>query len=57
MVLRVSDFTNERRILLENVGPELHSVFEEHKIEVIYKIYRQCTLLSKRNNLMSLSSV
>ncbi|XP_066247444.1 protein qui-1 [Euwallacea similis] len=28
------DFANERRILLENVGPELHSVFEDHKIEV-----------------------
>ncbi|XP_050313345.1 protein qui-1 [Anthonomus grandis grandis] len=28
------DFKNERRILLENVGPELHSVFEDHKIEI-----------------------
>lgn len=30
----ILDFTNERRILLENIGPELHSVFEDHKIEV-----------------------
>ncbi|KAL1493229.1 hypothetical protein ABEB36_011321 [Hypothenemus hampei] len=28
------DFSNERRILLETVGPELHSVFQDHKIEV-----------------------
>ncbi|XP_030746307.1 NACHT domain- and WD repeat-containing protein 1 [Sitophilus oryzae] len=28
------DFVNERRILLENIGPELHSVFEDHQIEV-----------------------
>ncbi|KAH1023079.1 hypothetical protein HUJ04_012357 [Dendroctonus ponderosae] len=28
------DFAIERRILLETIGPELHSVFEDHKIEV-----------------------
>ncbi|XP_076262611.1 NACHT domain- and WD repeat-containing protein 1 isoform X1 [Rhynchophorus ferrugineus] len=28
------DFINERRILLENIGPELHSVFEDHHIEI-----------------------
>ncbi|XP_060516204.1 protein qui-1 [Cylas formicarius] len=28
------DFINERRILLENVGPELQSVFDDHQLEV-----------------------
>lgn len=38
----VTDFAKERRILLENIGPELHSVFEDHKIEV--ELPLDCTI-------------
>lgn len=30
----VTDFENERRLLLEFVGPELQIVYDEHQIEI-----------------------
>lgn len=32
--LNVTDFIEERRMLLEFVGPELQTLYEEHQIEV-----------------------
>ena len=33
-VFFVSEFTEERRVLLENVGPELHAQFDMSGVEV-----------------------